>query len=77
MIEDDGVGFDAENASTRERGIGLLGMRERASLISAEFELESAAGEGTSIYVRYSPSTNDVEPTLETEPDSESGTKPA
>ena len=62
---------------TRERGIGLLGMRERAGLIGAEFELESASGEGTSIFVRYSPSTNDVEGALEREPNSQSGTKPA
>ena len=77
VIEDDGVGFDAENTSDRERGIGLLGMRERAGLISAEFELESASGDGTSIFVRYSPSANEAEGTLETEPDSQSGTKPA
>ena len=66
VIEDDGVGFDAENTSHRERGIGLLGMRERAGLISAEFELESASGEGTSIFVRYSPSANEAEGALET-----------
>jgi hypothetical protein len=39
--------------------------------------MESASGEGTSIYVRYSPSTSDVEQTLEKEPGSESGTKHA
>jgi two-component system sensor histidine kinase UhpB len=53
VIEDDGLGFEAENIALSERGIGLLGMRERAGLIGAEFELESAPGEGTSIYIRY------------------------
>ena len=38
VVEDDGVGFDQEHAATRERGIGLLGMRERAGLIGAQFE---------------------------------------
>jgi signal transduction histidine kinase len=50
VIEDDGVGFESDN--TNARGIGLLGMRERAALIGADFELESAAGQGTSIFVR-------------------------
>jgi two-component system, chemotaxis family, CheB/CheR fusion protein len=53
IIEDDGVGFDPDE--NRERGIGLLGMRERAGLIGADFQLESALGEGTSIYVRHTP----------------------
>ncbi len=53
IIEDDGVGFDPEETTSRERGIGLLGMRERAGLIGADFQLESALGEGTSIYVRH------------------------
>ena len=55
IIEDDGVGFDPEETTSRERGIGLLGMRERAGLIGADFQLESALGEGTSIYVRHTP----------------------
>ena len=58
VVEDDGVGFDQEHAATRERGIGLLGMRERAGLIGAQFELESSSGEGTSIFVRYAPAAD-------------------
>ena len=46
VVEDDGVGFDPEHATARERGIGLLGMRERAGLIGAQFELESRSGGG-------------------------------
>jgi signal transduction histidine kinase len=33
-------------------------MRERAGLIGAQFELESTSGEGTSIFVRYSPAAD-------------------
>jgi signal transduction histidine kinase len=48
------VGFEPSDSSVRDRGVGLLGMRERASLIGAAFQLESKPGEGTSIFVRYS-----------------------
>jgi len=47
------VGFDGSDGSVRDRGVGLLGMRERAALIGAQFESESKPGEGTSIFVRY------------------------
>jgi signal transduction histidine kinase len=61
VLEDDGVGFDAANADARDHGIGLLGMREREGLIGARFEVESAPGEGTSIFVRYSPAAAPAE----------------
>ncbi len=54
IIEDNGKGFnpsliktDAESGS----GFGLSGMRERASLISGTFEIESSRKNGTSIFV--------------------------
>ena len=49
IIEDDGVGF-ATDATTG--GFGLLGMQERASLVGATLEIESSAGQGTTILVR-------------------------
>jgi signal transduction histidine kinase len=55
VIEDDGVGFDPSDADVDARGVGLLGMRERAALIGAEFQLESKPGDGTSIFVRHKP----------------------
>jgi PAS domain S-box-containing protein len=53
VVEDDGVGFDPGENEVRERGIGLLGMRERAALIGAAFQLESKPGDGTSVFVRH------------------------
>jgi PAS domain S-box-containing protein len=50
IVEDDGVGFEPE--STAESGFGLLGMQERAALVGATLEIESAAGRGTTILVR-------------------------
>ncbi len=53
VVEDDGVGFDPSDESVRERGGGLPGMRERASLIGADLQIESKPGNGTSIFVRF------------------------
>jgi PAS domain S-box-containing protein len=52
MIEDDGCGF--QNISTGERngGLGLLGMRERLSLIGGALEIETSSGTGTTIFAR-------------------------
>jgi PAS domain S-box-containing protein len=49
IVEDDGAGFDP-GAGTH--GFGLLGMQERASLVGASLEIESAVGQGTTILVR-------------------------
>lgn len=50
LVEDDGVGFNADQVA--DRGIGLAGMRERANLIGAALEVESAPGKGTSVFLR-------------------------
>lgn len=55
IIEDDGKGFAPGKISVPEksgRGLGLLGMQERATLIGGDVEIESAPGSGTTIYVR-------------------------
>jgi signal transduction histidine kinase len=36
----------------QRRGFGLLGMQERAALVGATIQIESAPGEGTTIFVR-------------------------
>ena len=53
IIEDDGRGFETEGLEANEaRGMGLLNMRERASLVGGTLEIESAPGEGTTIFAR-------------------------
>jgi signal transduction histidine kinase/DNA-binding NarL/FixJ family response regulator len=47
-IEDDGVGFDAEEAS-RAPSLGLQGMTERASALGGAFTIATAPGEGTRV----------------------------
>jgi PAS domain S-box-containing protein len=53
IVEDDGRGFTPEEvpAAPSERGLGLIGMQERASLIGGTFQIESAPGSGTTVFV--------------------------
>jgi PAS domain S-box-containing protein len=52
IVEDDGVGFEPVEIDEDRRGLGLLGMQERAALVGATVQIESAPGEGTTIFVR-------------------------
>ena len=54
LIEDDGRGFseDATPGRSQDAGLGLISMRERAALVGGSLTVDSAPGEGTSIYVR-------------------------
>lgn len=55
-VDDDGVGFDADDASNQSlvsRGkLGLVGMRERISLVGGTLDIESTPGHGTSVTAR-------------------------
>ena len=53
ILEDDGVGFvrhQEQEVKKGGKGLGLRGMGERASLIGGTLEIESAPGQGTTIY---------------------------
>ena len=52
IVEDDGVGFDAEEEGAPGDGFGLLGMQERAALVGATVEIESTPGKGTTVFLR-------------------------
>ncbi len=54
-IEDDGCGFDLHEAVLEHdsaRGLGLLGMKERASFFAWDLKMCSAPGEGTRINLK-------------------------
>ena len=51
IVEDNGIGFDP-STSTISEGFGLIGMRERAALVDADLQIESAPGRGTLILLR-------------------------
>jgi signal transduction histidine kinase len=55
IIEDDGIGFEPSKKKVltgNDRGLGLVGMKERAELVGGAFEIESSPGSGTTIFVR-------------------------
>jgi PAS domain S-box-containing protein len=55
IIEDNGRGFDPELAAksqSEHSGMGLVGMRERAAIFDGTVQVESAPGQGTTIFVR-------------------------
>ena len=52
VVEDDGVGFDVASGEATAKGLGLAGMRERASLVGATLDIESTAGGGTAVFLR-------------------------
>ena len=54
-IKDDGIGFDPDHLPARRKGkggLGLLGMRERASYAGGTLKVKSALRTGTEIEVR-------------------------
>ncbi len=51
-VEDNGCGFDVDERLGREVGsMGLLGMRERVSLLGGKFHIESIIGKGTTLWL--------------------------
>lgn len=53
IIEDDGAGFDLQQVfGTADKGVGLIGMRERAALVGGTIEIESQPNLGTTVVVR-------------------------
>jgi signal transduction histidine kinase len=50
IIEDDGTGFDP--TKNGHRGLGLMGMNERAALLNGTCEIDSSPDGGTTVIVR-------------------------
>ena len=51
VVSDEGKGFDP-SSTTENRGIGLITMQERVSLVDGELRIESHPGSGTTLHVR-------------------------
>ena len=51
VVDDNGVGFDVEQRMTNGEGLGLLGIRERASGFRGSFQVESGPERGTRLTV--------------------------
>jgi PAS domain S-box-containing protein len=55
IVEDDGRGFEPDVIDEERevsKGLGLLGMKERAILVGGEVQIESKPGKGTTVHVR-------------------------
>jgi signal transduction histidine kinase len=53
-VQDDGAGFDPEADVERPfRGLGMVGMRERALLVGGALRIESGAGRGTKVTLTF------------------------
>jgi signal transduction histidine kinase len=53
IVEDDGVGFETERiVAGVAKQLGLVGMRERASLLGGTLDVESQPGRGTTVVAR-------------------------
>src|SRR5579875_767005 len=64
-ISDDGKGFDLDElqrGQDRDRGLGLVGMHERAHLLGGTLAIESAPGQGTTIQFRIPLYMQDISP---------------
>ncbi len=51
LAKDDGIGFDGQIKGNDERSLGLLGMRERVSLLGGTFQVHGQPGKGTRIRI--------------------------
>ena len=58
-VVDDGIGFSPQDPRKPD-SYGLLGLRERASLLGGDVEIRSAPGRGTCVVVRFPVSTTQV-----------------
>ncbi|MBB1093213.1 GAF domain-containing protein [Rhodopseudomonas palustris] len=52
VVEDDGRGFVNPDAARPPERLGLLGIRERLTLVGGSLEIESAPGRGTALFAR-------------------------
>jgi len=51
IVEDDGQGFDAAAVHPADHRLGLYGIRERAELLGGTLTVESAPGQGTTLFI--------------------------
>ncbi|MDZ7778884.1 MAG: PAS domain S-box protein [Gemmatimonadota bacterium] len=60
-VTDDGRGFDPASPMERDRGLGLIGMKERTTMVGGRLHIESAPGHGTSVRVAVPFTTSEAD----------------
>ncbi len=54
IIRDDGRGFNMDEVmKSKERGLGLFGMKERMSTVGGELEIHTTPGQGTEVMAKF------------------------
>ncbi len=61
VVSDDGVGFNPKQASA-QKGLGLLGMSERARGVGGQVNIISSRGHGTTMHARFPTDTTRAKP---------------
>jgi signal transduction histidine kinase len=51
LVRDDGAGFDVRAVLSTQKGLGLLGIRERLTAVGGTLHIESEPGRGTEVHV--------------------------
>jgi signal transduction histidine kinase len=52
IVEDDGRGLDFQTTTHKPERLGLLGIRERLTMVGGSLEIESTPGKGTTLFAR-------------------------
>lgn len=51
-VKDDGIGFDSEKAAKGLKSLGIIGMKERASILNGTLDVVTSQGQGTEIILK-------------------------
>ncbi|MBP2650413.1 MAG: degS [Firmicutes bacterium] len=52
IVEDDGQGFDISGDKGGKESFGIMGIQERIELLEGSFEIKTAKGKGTKVYIK-------------------------
>lgn len=51
IVEDDGVGFDVNQISKNQKGLGLSSIKNRAEHLKGDFSIDTSIGKGTTVLI--------------------------
>jgi len=60
IVEDNGIGFDPATVEGNGHH-GLVGTQERAAILGGTLTIESALGQGTTVYLEVSDDDSDID----------------
>jgi signal transduction histidine kinase len=62
IVEDNGRGYEGDEAPTKSEHVhlGVVGMRERLAQVGGRLEIESSPGSGTTVFARIPLDTHDI-----------------